>query len=185
VSIRSSSEPETLVSDPLASWTLAVRELAKRGLDWLNIHEAGLRARDPAGVLAPSVELRTRLGVDGAAASTLLVCCRREAGPGDPPAEMRLRLDLGDHDRVQAVACELTVCDRRKPLRKVAERLDSLPVRVLATSIEQAADAGKYDPAFLTVTIELDPRMAIEDLISRALGQLDVVLNETVATGAF
>src|SRR5690349_16538863 len=96
-------------SEPLADWSLAARDLARRSLRWLSLHEAGLRAERNGGMLAPVVELRARIALGGAVTRSLLVECHRDVAKRDPPAELRLQLDLDELDHVSSASCRLLV----------------------------------------------------------------------------
>src|SRR4051812_50141861 len=84
--------------EPLSDWSLAARELARRSVRWLSLHEAGLRAERNGGMLAPMVELQARIALGGRGPRRPLVQCHRDVAKRDPPAGLRLQLQLGGRD---------------------------------------------------------------------------------------
>jgi hypothetical protein len=168
-------------SEPSLDWSLAARELARRSLRWLEVHEAGLRAERHGGALAPVVELRTRLRVDGEAQRSLVVECRRAVVADDPPATLQLRLHLDERDHVEAAHAALTVRGRRKPLRHVGRGLRKPFPKTRTVTIEQEPDGGKHDPASLRIAVELDASKPVEELISDGLRMLEALVSEAVA----
>src|SRR4051812_50116346 len=73
--------------EPLSDWSLAARELARRSVRWLSLHEAGLRAERNGGMLAPVVELRARIALGGAGPRLLLLGGPPGGAQRGPPAQ--------------------------------------------------------------------------------------------------
>ena len=149
--------------------TLSAGELVERASGWLEAHQA----RDPA------CELRQR--VDGDANRSLVL----SASPpkerrGDPAARMMLSLALDGLDTVALATCELTVVDRRRALRRARRNLPG-KLKGAEMLICQHPDGGKHDPAELRLTLQLDPELPVEDLISRGMRLLDDLTAEVVA----
>jgi hypothetical protein len=170
-------EEDDLVSD----WSLAARDLARRALRWLDVHEAGLRAERRGAALAPLVELRSTLQLHGELTHSLYVECRRKVNEPDPPAELRLRLELDELDHVRSAAAALVVSGRRKPLKRMARKLGKPFTKARSATLEQDLEAGKHDLAFLTFTLELDAGEPVEKLISHGLRLLETLVSEAVA----
>jgi hypothetical protein len=153
-----------------------LRDLAERAVSWLALREDG-----DAGVDGVVIELAERRTFQGAAGQSLLVRCER-ALPGDEtPGELRLRLDANDDGAVIHAHAELVVSGRRKALRQVIGRLPDLPGSLLAVELARDPRLPKEEPSRLAVTIELPAGDAIEDLITRGLGALDALSDETAS----
>jgi hypothetical protein len=171
-------------AEPLSDWSLAARELTRRSLRWLSLHEAGVRAERNGGALAPAVELRAQVALDGTVTRALHVECRRDVVKRDPPAQLRLRLQLDELDHVESASVRLVVWGRRKSLRRVARGLRKPFPKSLTATIEQDVEGGKHDPAYLAVAVDLDAAAPVEELISQGLRLLETLVSEAVSVGA-
>lgn len=154
-----------LSTDALAGTPLAVRELVVRGSAWLAAH----------GALDASAEMRERFGEP---AGRAVVFTARPADKPDEGASMELVLELDDVGDVVGATCSIRLHDRRKPLRRTAKRVPKLAKGATDISLSQKPEAGKHDPATLTVVVPLDPKHGVEELVSRGVRLLDQIAIE-------
>jgi hypothetical protein len=162
----------TTPDDTLEGLTLAAGDLVERGLAWLQTY----------GATDISAELRRRFDATGPRGVTLCLQATIASGPKDPsPPLARILVELDDRDAPTAASSELVLHGRRKQLRHVARRATKAVKAVQDSSLAQAPEAEKKDPATLTVTTALDPKEPIEELVSHALRLLDTLVVELAA----
>jgi hypothetical protein len=149
-----------LSTDALAGTPLAVRELIVRGSGWLAAH----------GAFDACAEMRERFGER---AGRAVVFNARPADAPDGGASMELVLELDDMGDVVGSTCSVQLHDRRKPLRRTAKRVPKLAKGATDISLTQKPEAGKHDPAMLTVVVSFDPKHGVEELVSRGVRLLD------------
>jgi len=172
---------ETLVAEPAANaddagltspraleLSLALTALVERGAGWLSAHGAS--------------EPRAMVCRDALSGSISLVF---SAGNGkrrkrDPRGRAELALVLDAQDAVSGASCLCRVEGTRRALRHTAREVERHKARP-SVRVRAHADAGKHDPAELDVSLELDARKPIEDLVSTTMRLLDDVVAEAAA----